>query len=104
MIDDPTGKFLKVKLICKNKLTCMSKPYMMDEGSSITWKPNPSKLSTSKPGVLFKSYQDDWFGESVSVLEMDGKIDSLEELVCHPLSSTQATRIAHVSAARTDLR
>merc|ERR1712046_572548 len=37
--------------------------------------------TTSEPGVKFKSYQDDWFGESVSVLEMDGKADSLDELI-----------------------
>jgi phosphoribulokinase len=81
LIDDPTGKFLKVKLITKNKLTSVSPPYMMDEGADITWKPNPDKLTTSAPGVLFKSYQDEWFGESVSVLEMDGKVDSLDELI-----------------------
>merc|ERR1711871_510596 len=81
LIDDPTGKFLKVKLITKNKLNKISPPYLMDEGASVTWTPNTKKLSTSEPGVLFKSYQDEWFGESVSVLEMDGKVDSLEELI-----------------------
>nr|AAX13966.1 chloroplast phosphoribulokinase [Prymnesium parvum] len=81
LIDDPTGKFLKVRLITKNNLKHISPAYLMDEGASITWKPNPNKLTTSAPGVLFKSYQDEWFGQSVSVLEMDGKIDSLEELI-----------------------
>ena len=45
----------------------------MDEGADVTWVPNPAKLTTNDPGVKFKSYQDEWFGESVSVLEMDGK-------------------------------
>merc|ERR1711988_1895709 len=81
LIDDPTGKFLKVKLITKNSIKNITPPYMMDEGADITWKPNGSKLTTSAPGVLFKSYQDEWFGESVSVLEMDGKVDSLDELI-----------------------
>jgi hypothetical protein len=29
----------------------------------------------------FSYYDDEWFGAPVSVLEMDGKVDSLEELV-----------------------
>ncbi|KAL3894454.1 MAG: hypothetical protein SGPRY_013805 [Prymnesium sp.] len=81
LIDDPTGKFLKVKLITKNSIKSVTPPFIMDEGADITWVPNKEKLTFSEPGVLFKSYQDDWFGESVSVLEMDGKIDSLEELI-----------------------
>ena len=81
LIDDPTGKYLKVKLITKNKLTKIAPPYLMDEGAEVTWTPNGDKLTTSAPGVLFKSYQDDWFGEAVSVLEMDGKVDNIDELV-----------------------
>jgi len=81
LIDDPTGKFLKVKLIQKNSIKAITPPYLMDEGAEVTWTPNKDKLSTSEPGVLFKSYQDDWFGQSVSVLEMDGKVDSLDELI-----------------------
>merc|ERR1719198_2751281 len=41
LIDDPTGKFLKVKLITKNKLTSVSPPYLMDEDAEVTWTPNP---------------------------------------------------------------
>jgi len=81
LIDDPTGKFLKVKLIQKNSIKAITPPYLMDEGAEVTWTPNKDKLSTSEPGVLFKSYQDDWFGQPVSVLEMDGKVDSLDELI-----------------------
>jgi len=81
LIDDPTGKFLKVKLITKNSISSVQPPFMMDEGADITWKPNGDKLTTEKPGVLFKSYQDEWFGAPVSVLEMDGKVESLDELI-----------------------
>jgi len=80
LIDDPTGKFLKVKLIQKKGLV-VKPAYFFDEGSSITWTPNSEKLSTSAPGVLIKSYDDDWFGETVSVIEMDGKVDDLQEMV-----------------------
>jgi len=81
IVDDPTGKFLKVKLIQKKSLDVVSPSFMFDEGSTITWTPNKDKLTTSGAGVLFKNYEDDWFGEPVSVLEMDGAVDSLDELI-----------------------
>ena len=81
LIDDPTGKFLKVKLITKNSIKNVSPPFLMDEGADVTWTPNSDKLTTKEPGVLFKSYQDEWFGAPVSVLEMDGKVESLDELI-----------------------
>lgn len=81
LIDDPTGKFLKVKLIQKDSFDVVKPAYFFDEGSSIEWTPNPDKLSTSAPGVLIKSYKDEWFGQPVSVIEMDGKVDSLDEMV-----------------------
>merc|ERR1719326_2306970 len=81
LIDDPTGKFLKVKLITKNSIKNITPPFLMDEGATVEWTPNPTKLTTSAPGVKFKSYQDEWFGEAVSVLEMDGKVESLDELI-----------------------
>jgi len=80
LIDDPTGKFLKVKLIQKKGLA-VKPAYFFDEGSSITWTPNAAKLTTSAPGVVIKSYDDDWFGSDVSVIEMDGKVDDLQEMV-----------------------
>jgi phosphoribulokinase len=80
LIDDPTGKFLKVKLI--QKKTMPVKPaYFFDEGSSIEWTPNGDKLTSSAPGVKLASYDDEWFGAPVTVIEMDGKIDNLDEAV-----------------------
>merc|ERR1712061_491184 len=64
--DDPTGKYLKVKLITKNSIKSISPPYLMDEGAEVTWVPNGDKLTTVAP---------------VSVLEMDGKVESLDELI-----------------------
>jgi len=80
LIDDPTGKYLKVKLIQK-KSAPVAPAYFFDEGSSVTWEPNPSKLTTNAPGVKIASYEDEWFGSPVSVIEMDGKVEDLEELV-----------------------
>merc|ERR1719472_372696 len=80
LIDDPSGKFLKVKLI-QRKDCAVPPAYFFDEGAKVEWTPNPSKLSTSAPGVKIASYEDDWYGNPVSVIEMDGKVDNLEELV-----------------------
>jgi len=80
LIDDPTGKFLKVKMIQKKGLACPP-AFFFDEGASVEWTPNPSKLTTNAPGVLIKSYEDEWYGQDVAVIEMDGKVEDLEELV-----------------------
>merc|ERR1719453_357032 len=81
LIDDPTGKFLKVKLIQKKGLKAVSPAFFFDEGAKIEWTPNPTKLSTSTPGVKIASYDDEWFGAPVSVIEMDGKVDDIQEVV-----------------------
>merc|ERR1719313_2167136 len=80
LIDDPTGKFLKVKLIQKKGLK-VPPAYFFDEGATVEWTPNPSKLTTNAPGVKIASYEDEWFGKEVSVIEMDGKVEDLEEYV-----------------------
>merc|ERR1711907_322489 len=80
LIDDPTGKFLKVKLIQKKGMK-IAPAYFFDEGATVEWTPNPSKLTTSAPGVKIASYDDEWFGAPVTVIEMDGQVDDLEELV-----------------------
>merc|ERR1719451_124472 len=61
LIDDPTGKFLKVKLI-QRKDCAVPPAYFFEEGSKIEWTPNPSKLTTTAPGVKIASYDDDWYG------------------------------------------
>jgi len=79
LINDPTGKFLKVKLIQK-KSAPVKPAYLMDEGAKVEWIPNKEKLRTSEPGVKLASYDDMWYGQPVSVIEMDGKVDNLEDL------------------------
>jgi len=80
LIDDPTGKFLKVKMIQKKGLK-VDPAFFFDEGSTVEWTPNPTKLTTNAPGVKICSYEDDWYGANVQVIEMDGKIEDLEEMV-----------------------
>merc|ERR1712037_236689 len=88
LIEDTTGKFLKVKYIQKKSVSCVSQPYLFDEGSKVCWTPNPAKL-TSTDGVALASYDDTWFGEPVSVIEMDGKVDALR-------SSSMSSRLSLV--------
>ena len=81
LIEDPTGKFLKVKFIQKKALSTVSAPYFFDKGSKLEWTPNGDKLTTSAPGVKIASYDDMWYDQPVSVVEMDGKVENLEELI-----------------------
>merc|ERR1719191_695370 len=69
VVPDGSGKYLKVKFIQRKDCELLDSAYLMDEGSTIAWTPNADKLTTKEPGVLFKSYQDEWFGAPVSVLE-----------------------------------
>ena len=80
VVPDGSGKYLKVKFIQKNDCEVLDCAYLMDEGSSIAWTPNAEKLA-SEVGVKLASYQDDWYGNSVSVVEMDGAVDKLEEII-----------------------
>merc|ERR1719486_1447289 len=80
VVPDGSGKFLKVKFIQKKDCAVLDSAYLMDEGSTISWTPNAEKLS-SKVGVKLASYDDEWYGQPVSVIEMDGSIDALEELI-----------------------
>merc|ERR1712070_763952 len=58
LVDDPTGKILKVKYIQKKSVGVCERPFLFDQGSKIEWTPNGEKLSTKEGGVLFKSYDE----------------------------------------------
>merc|ERR1711924_442989 len=55
--------------------------YLFDEGSTVSWIPCGRKLTCSFPGIKFFYGPDTYYGEEVSVLEMDGQFDKLEELI-----------------------
>merc|ERR1719182_154677 len=61
LVEDPTGKFLKVKYIQKKSVEVCKAPFLFDKGSKITWTPNGDKLSSTE-GVVLSSYDDEWFG------------------------------------------
>ncbi|KAG8071981.1 hypothetical protein GUJ93_ZPchr0006g43967 [Zizania palustris] len=79
--DDNEGKVLRVKLIMKEGIKNFNPVYLFDEGSSITWVPCGRKLTCSYPGIKFAYGPDTYFGHEVSVLEMDGQFDRLDELI-----------------------
>lgn len=58
-----------------------TRPPSFDEGSTISWIPCGRKLTCSYPGIKFFYGPDTYYGEEVSVLEMDGAFDKLEELI-----------------------
>jgi len=80
IVDDKTGKYLKVKYIQKKSVDVVKSPFLFDAGSKVTWYPNSDKL-TSSEGVVLSSYEDEFMGSPVTVVEMDGKVDELEELI-----------------------
>ncbi|XP_048535454.1 phosphoribulokinase, chloroplastic [Triticum urartu] len=79
--DDNEGKVLRVKLIMKEGIKFFNPVYLFDEGSTINWIPCGRKLTCSYPGIKFSYGPDTYFGQEVSVLEMDGQFDRLDELI-----------------------
>eukprot|EP00879_Flechtneria_rotunda_P000142 GHRR01000209.1.p1 GENE.GHRR01000209.1~~GHRR01000209.1.p1 ORF type:complete len:398 (+),score=126.83 GHRR01000209.1:57-1196(+) len=81
LVPEDEGKILRVRLIQKEGKKLFDPVYLFDEGSTISWIPCGRKLTCSFPGIKFYYGPDTWYGEDVSVLEMDGQFDKLEELI-----------------------
>ncbi|XP_051137249.1 phosphoribulokinase, chloroplastic [Andrographis paniculata] len=81
LIPDDEGKVLRVRLIMKEGVKYFNPVYLFDEGSTISWIPCGRKLTCSYPGIKFTYGPDTYFGHEVSVLEMDGQFDRLDELI-----------------------
>merc|ERR1711918_229822 len=79
--DEKEGKILKVKFIQKEGKANFDPAYLFDEGSTIEWTPCGKKLTCSYPGIKFAYGPDEFLGNDVTVLEMDGKFDNLQELI-----------------------
>ena len=97
--DDNEGKILRVRMIQKEGKKMFNPVYLFDEGSTISWIPCGRKLTCSYPGIKFFYGPDTYYGEEVSVLEMDGQFDKLEELIYveSHLSNTSAKFYGEVS-------
>ncbi|KGN55708.1 phosphoribulokinase, chloroplastic [Cucumis sativus] len=79
--NDDEGKILRVRLIMKEGIENFSPVYLFDEGSTISWIPCGRKLSCSYPGIRLSCGPQTYFGHEVTVMEMDGQFDKLDELI-----------------------
>lgn len=79
--DDKEKKVLRVRLIQKDNVEGFEPVYLFDEGSTIDWIPCGRKLTCSYPGIRMFYGPDTYYGNSVSVLEVDGQFDRLEEMI-----------------------
>lgn len=81
LVEDKEGKYLRVRLIQKEGVAGFEPAYLFDEGSTIDWRPCGRKLTCNYPGIKMYYGPDSYFGHEVSILEVDGKFDNLEEMI-----------------------
>jgi len=79
--DDKERKVLRVQMIQQDGVEGLEPAYLFDEGSTIDWTPCGRKLTCSYPGIKMYYGPDSHYGRSVSVLEVDGQFDKLEEVI-----------------------
>ncbi len=79
--DDQERKVLRVQMIQRDGVEGFEPAYLFDEGSTIDWIPCGRKLTCSYPGIRMHYGPDAYYGNSVSVLEVDGQFDRLEEVI-----------------------
>ena len=78
--DKPDG-LIRVRLIQREGVTGFEPVYLFDEGSTITWVPCGRKLTCSYPGLRMFYGPDSYYGHDVSVLEVDGQFERLDEMI-----------------------
>ena len=81
LIEDKESKLLRVRLIQQEGQGNLETVYLFDEGSTIDWRPCGRKLTCSYPGIKLYYGPDTYYNNEVSVLEIDGKFDNLEEMI-----------------------
>jgi phosphoribulokinase len=79
--DEKEGKILRVRLIQRDNVEGLAPVYLFDEGSTIYWTPCGRKLTCSYPGIKMFYGPDEYYGHSVSILEVDGQFDKLDEVI-----------------------
>merc|ERR1711966_132801 len=80
-LDPEDKKTLRVRHIQKVGVDNFDPAYLFDEGSEVSWTPSADKLSSPAPGMKLAYTQEEYFGNDVAVLEMDGSFDNIQELV-----------------------
>nr|WP_290224434.1 phosphoribulokinase [Trichocoleus desertorum] len=74
-------KVLRVRMVQRDGIEGFEPAYLFDEGSTIDWTPCGRKLTCSYPGIKMFYGPDTYYDHSVSVLEVDGQFDQLEEVI-----------------------
>lgn len=97
--DDKDRKVLRVQMIQRDEVAGFEPTYLFDEGSTIDWIPCGRKLTCSYPGIKMHYGPDVYYGNSVSVLEVDGQFDKLDEVIYieKHLSNTSAKHPGEVT-------
>jgi phosphoribulokinase len=81
LVNDKESKLLRVRLVQKEGVAGFEPVYLFDEGSTIDWRPCGRKLTCAFPGIKLYYGPDNYMGNEVSVLEIDGEFDNLEEMI-----------------------
>lgn len=81
LTDDKESSLLRVRLIQQEGIENFEPVYLFDEGSTIDWRPCGRKLTCAYPGIKMYYGPDNIFSNEVSVLEVDGQFDNLEEMI-----------------------
>lgn len=81
LIEDNESKTLRVRLVQKYGIENFDPAYLFDEGSTIDWRPCGRKLTCTYPGIKLYYGPDNFLGNDVSMLEIDGQFDNLEEMI-----------------------
>ena len=79
--EDKERKVLRVRMIQRENVEGLEPVYLFDEGSTIHWTPCGRKLACSYPGMQMYYGPDPYSQDSVSVLEIDGQFDNLDEVI-----------------------
>ncbi|MBV9388874.1 MAG: phosphoribulokinase [Chroococcidiopsidaceae cyanobacterium CP_BM_ER_R8_30] len=79
--EDKERRVLRVRMLQKEDKEGLEPVYLFDEGSTIHWTPCGRKLTCSYPGMQMFYGADVYYGRYVSVLEVDGQFDNLEEVI-----------------------
>jgi phosphoribulokinase len=79
--NDTERKVLRVRMLQKEGKEGFAPVYLFDEGSTINWTPCGRKLTCSYPGMQMYYGSDVYYGRYVSVLEVDGQFDNLDEVI-----------------------
>lgn len=79
--NDEERKVLRVRMMQKSGIEGFEPVYLFDEGSTIHWTPCGRKLTCSYPGMKLFYGPDTYYGNQVSVLEVDGQFENLEEMI-----------------------